>query len=246
MASGREGAVTRRSRTPCGIWRRVTSGGSISVRAAKSAVARPEERHVVGFNLRREPEDGSVEVGLSKRSKTRVDEKVRELVPRNWGRSLRDCILQLNAYLLGWIGFFWICTEAAARMLSNLDAPIRDAPIRRRLRALLLKQWKRKRTIAHRLIRLGVKPKPRRCGRSTRGIAPGGRSATARPWVGDCVTRTSPSVGSFLWRPSGGNSKAEPSSPRRSLRCRWDSCGWKHRRRTTRATSNAGVPKSRM
>lgn len=39
-------------------------------------------------------------------------------------------------------------------MLSNLDAHIR-----RRLRALLLKQWKRKRTIARRLIRLGVKPK---------------------------------------------------------------------------------------
>ena len=34
-----------------------------------------------------------------------------------------------------------------------------DAHIRRRLRALLLRQWKRKRTIARRLIQLGVKPK---------------------------------------------------------------------------------------
>ncbi|XXT19747.1 hypothetical protein WME94_56955 [Sorangium sp. So ce429] len=51
----------------------------------------------------------------------------------------------------------WICTEAAARRPSNLDAHIR-----RRLRALLLKQWKRKRTIARRLIRLGVKPKTAR------------------------------------------------------------------------------------
>ncbi|WP_437642628.1 group II intron reverse transcriptase/maturase [Sorangium sp. So ce854] len=141
-------------RVMASVVRFIESRLRLKVNAAKSAVARPEERHFVGFSLRCEPEDGSVEVRLSKRSKTRIDEKVRELVPRNWGRSLRDCILQLNAYLLGWIGFFWICTEAAVRMLSNLDAHIR-----RRLRALLLKQWKRKRTIARRLIRLGVKPK---------------------------------------------------------------------------------------
>ncbi|WP_437647676.1 group II intron reverse transcriptase/maturase [Sorangium sp. So ce362] len=141
-------------RVMASVVRFIESRLRLKVNAAKSAVARPEERHFVGFSLRREPEDGSVEVRLSKRSKTRVDEKIRALVPRNWGRSLRDCILQLNAYLFGWIGFFWICTEAAVRMLSNLDAHIR-----RRLRALLLKQWKRKRTIARRLIRLGVKPK---------------------------------------------------------------------------------------
>ncbi|WP_437732196.1 group II intron reverse transcriptase/maturase [Sorangium sp. So ce1335] len=141
-------------RVMASVVRFIESRLRLKVNATKSAVARPEERHFVGFSLRREPEDGRVEVRLSKRSKTRIDEKIRELVPRNWGRSLRDCILQLNAYLLGWIGFFWICTEAAARMLSNLDAHIR-----RRLRALLLKQWKRKRTIARRLIRLGVKPK---------------------------------------------------------------------------------------
>jgi RNA-directed DNA polymerase len=126
----------------------------LKVNAAKSAVARPEERHFVGFRLRREPEDGSVEVLLSKRSKARIDEAIRERTPRNWGQSLDACITQLNEYLLGWIGFFWICTEAAAQMLSAFDAHIR-----RRLRALLLRQWKRKRTIARRLLKLGVKPK---------------------------------------------------------------------------------------
>jgi RNA-directed DNA polymerase len=34
-----------------------------------------------------------------------------------------------------------------------------DAHIRRRLRAIVLRHWKRKRTIAKRLIGLGVKPK---------------------------------------------------------------------------------------
>lgn len=126
----------------------------LKVNVAKSAVARPEERHFVGFRLRREPLDGEVEVLLSKRSQERLDARIRELVPRNWGNTLRACILQLNAYLLGWIGFFGICTAGIERTLQT-----RDAHIRRRLRALVLKQWKRKRTMVRELIALGVKPK---------------------------------------------------------------------------------------
>jgi RNA-directed DNA polymerase len=126
----------------------------LQVNAAKSAVARPEERHFLGFRLRREPLDGAVEVLLSKRSKERVHEHIRELTPRNWGDSLRACILGLNAYLVGWVGFFGICTPSSERDFQSLDAHIR-----RRLRAVLLKQWKRKRFIARRLIKLGVKPK---------------------------------------------------------------------------------------
>jgi hypothetical protein len=123
----------------------------LRVNAAKSAVARPEERHFVGFRLRREPLDGEVEVLLSKRSKERVDTKIRELTPRNWGNSLRACILQLNVYLLGWIGFFGICTAGIEAMLRNLDAHIR-----RRLRAIQLAHWKTKRTIVRNLITLGI------------------------------------------------------------------------------------------
>src|SRR5207248_8006732 len=78
----------------------------LKVNATKSAVARPEERHFVGFRLRREPLTGEVEVLLSKRSKMRIDERLRGLTPRIWGQSLRACIRRLNAYLLGWIGFF--------------------------------------------------------------------------------------------------------------------------------------------
>jgi group II intron reverse transcriptase/maturase len=64
----------------------------LKVNVAKSAVARPEERHFLGFRLRREPLDGSVEVLLSTRSKERIDANVRELTPRNWGASLDACI----------------------------------------------------------------------------------------------------------------------------------------------------------
>ena len=126
----------------------------LKVNQAKSAVARPEERHFVGFSLRRKPEDGTVEVFLSKRSKVRIDARIRELTPRAWGQSLKGCIATLNTYLRGWLNFFGSsCTDAAVRTLHNLDAHIR-----RRLRALLLRQWKRRRFIVRRLIRMGARP----------------------------------------------------------------------------------------
>jgi group II intron reverse transcriptase/maturase len=126
----------------------------LKVNQAKSAVARPEERHFVGFSLRRNPEDGSVEVSLSKRSKTRIDARIRELTPRAWGQSLKGCISSLNTYLRGWLNFFGAsCTDAVVRTLHNLDAHVR-----RRLRAVLLRQWKRRRFIVRRLIRMGARP----------------------------------------------------------------------------------------
>jgi group II intron reverse transcriptase/maturase len=124
----------------------------LKVNQAKSAVARPRERHFLGFRLRREPMDGTVDVLLSKRSKERIDAKVRELTPRNWGNSLRTCIERINTYLRGWIEYFKICTEEVAQTLQALSAHIR-----RRLRAIVLKHWKRKRTIAKHLIALGIK-----------------------------------------------------------------------------------------
>ena len=124
----------------------------LKVNLTKSAVARPEERHFLGFRLAVVPLDGKVEVLLSKRSKERIDARIRELTPRNWGRSMRACISQLNVYLVGWFGFFRICTAGAERTLQFLDAHIR-----RRLRAIQLKHWKRRATIARRLIRLGVR-----------------------------------------------------------------------------------------
>jgi RNA-directed DNA polymerase len=126
----------------------------LTVNEAKSAVARPEDRHFVGFRLRCEPLDGSFEVLLSKRSKERIESRIRELTPHNWGNSVDSCIKQTNRYLLGWIGFFGICTAGIENTLDVLDAHIR-----RRLRAIQLKHWKRKSTIARKLIALGIKRK---------------------------------------------------------------------------------------
>ncbi len=122
----------------------------LKVNEKKSAVARPEERHFLGFSVRRAALDGVVEVLLSRRSQERLDARIREMTPRNWGNSLRECIRRLNGYLKGWLGFFRICTAATTKLHQA------DAHIRRRLRAIQMKQWRRKRTIAQRLVGLGM------------------------------------------------------------------------------------------
>jgi hypothetical protein len=98
--------------------------------------------------------DGSVEVLLSERTRERLDRRVRELTPRNWGQSMNKCIEELNVYLVGWLGFFAICTAGVQRTLETVDAHTR-----RRLRAIQLTHWKTKRMIARKLIQFGVNRK---------------------------------------------------------------------------------------
>ncbi len=124
----------------------------LKVNAKKSGVSRPEHRHFLGFRLVVEPESEEVEVMLSARTMRRAKQRIRELTPRNWGSSIEKCITRINVYLRGWYGFFKICSAREGYSMRALDARIR-----RRLRAIQLKQWKRRRTIARNLIKLGVR-----------------------------------------------------------------------------------------
>lgn len=125
----------------------------LKINQAKSAVARPEDRHFLGFRLRLDPQTGTVEVLLSERTKRNAMERIRQLTPRNWGGKLESCIAQISAWLRGWHGFFGFASPSEQYTLRALDAHIR-----RRLRAIVLRHWKRRRTIARRLVALGVKP----------------------------------------------------------------------------------------
>jgi hypothetical protein len=126
----------------------------LKVNQSKSALARPEDRHFLGFRLRLDPQTGIGEVLLSKGTRRNAMERIRQLTPRNWGSSLASCIARINAWLVGWHQFFGIGSASEMQMMRKIDGHIR-----RRLRALLLRHWRRKRTIARNLIKLGV---PRR------------------------------------------------------------------------------------
>ncbi len=123
----------------------------LKLNQAKSAVARPEDRHLLGFRLRRDPQQGTVEVLLSQRTKRNAMARIRQLTPRQWGGTLQRCIAQINVWLRGWHQFFGGSSASEEYTLRALDAHIR-----RRLRAIVLRHWKRRRTIARNLEALGV------------------------------------------------------------------------------------------
>jgi group II intron reverse transcriptase/maturase len=122
----------------------------LKVNADKSKVARPQERTFLGLKLWR-LKTGKVYVLVADDALRRFRTELKALTPRTLGRSLGDCIRRLNVYLRGWLGYFAICDEKQHAHLGRIDGHIR-----RRLRAILLRQWKRKRSIVGRLRRLGV------------------------------------------------------------------------------------------
>lgn len=122
----------------------------LRVNIEKSRVAKIEERSFLSFTLRR-LKSGKVYVLVSEAALRRLKDTLKEMTPRNWGRSFMTCVRRLNRYLRGWLGYFAMCDQKQHAHLGRVDGHLR-----RRLRALLLKQWKRKRFIISRLIRLGV------------------------------------------------------------------------------------------
>lgn len=114
----------------------------------KSSVSDPFDLTFLGFRLRKNA-NGEVSILISRRTATRLSVRIRELTPRNWGGSFDSCVLRVNRYLNGWIGYFRLCTGTSS--FGNVDAHIR-----RRLRALLSRQKKRPRHLYRHLLRRGI------------------------------------------------------------------------------------------
>jgi len=123
----------------------------LKVNSSKSSVARPHERKFLSLKLQRLKSSGVVRVMVSDQALRKLESELKALTPRNWGQSTDDCIQRLNVYLRGWLGYFAVCDEKQRATLGRIDGHLR-----RRLRAMILKQWKRKRHIVNRLIRSGV------------------------------------------------------------------------------------------
>ena len=121
----------------------------LKVNKEKSSVSKSGTRHFLGFRLYLDPVKEEVKILLSDRTKRKMANKIKQLTPRNWGSKLEYCIKRLNLYLKGWMSYFQICT-------GSWEFKWIDAHIRRRLRCLKLKQWKKKRSIAKKLIARGV------------------------------------------------------------------------------------------
>ncbi|WP_240968304.1 group II intron reverse transcriptase/maturase, partial [Paenibacillus aquistagni] len=118
----------------------------LKVNREKSAVDRPWNRKFLGFSFLR---DKKATIRLAPQTISRFKEKVRELTNRTRSMSMENRIMQLNRYLMGWIGYFRL-----ASVKGHCEKF--DQWIRRRLRMCLWKQWKRVRTRIRELRALGV------------------------------------------------------------------------------------------
>ena len=126
----------------------------LKVNDSKSSVTSPDRVHLLGFSFHQTPES-QWQVFLSQRSDQRIRARIRELTPRNWGRSLGSCIVRLNRYLRGWEGYFGrLCTQSGVCCFKAYDSHIR-----RRLRAIIVRQKRRPRYLFRHLLRRGVRRK---------------------------------------------------------------------------------------
>jgi len=133
-------------RVLAGIDRFLEKRLKLKVNKAKSAVAKPSVRKFLGFSFTsgKEPRRR-----IAPQAIARLKARVRELTRRTCGRSLAQIVKELSTYLAGWRGYFGFCqTPSVLRTL--------DEWIRRRLRAVAWKQWKRGRARFAELRRRGV------------------------------------------------------------------------------------------
>jgi RNA-directed DNA polymerase len=105
----------------------------LKVNVEKSAVDRPQKRKFLGFSF---TSGSAPRRRIAPQALSRMKMKVRELTRKTKGQSLKQVAEQLRRYLIGWRGYFGFCETPS--VLEKLDQWIR-----RRLRRLLWKQWKR-------------------------------------------------------------------------------------------------------
>ncbi len=105
----------------------------LQVNRDKSAVARPWERKFLGYSVTRHKQ---ARLKIADSSLTRLKDRVREIIVGNSSRNLGKTIDALNPVLRGWMSYFHL-TEVRG-VLQELDGWIR-----RKLRCLLWRQWKR-------------------------------------------------------------------------------------------------------
>jgi RNA-directed DNA polymerase len=120
----------------------------LRVNAQKSAVARPWARKFLGYSFTAHRES---RLRVAPEGVQRLTGRIRELLRSGRGRSLAHTIETLNPLLRGWINYFQLTQSKA--VLEELDGWVR-----RRLRCLLWRQWKRPRTREHKLLALGLDP----------------------------------------------------------------------------------------
>jgi RNA-directed DNA polymerase len=121
----------------------------LTINHAKSAVDRPWRRKFLGYGVtwHRQPK-----LRVAEASEKRFKDKVRTVIRRGYGRSLRTVVGELAPLLRGWCAYFRLAQ--VKRSFEELDGWVR-----RKLRRIVWTQWRRPKVRARKLRELGL-PEP--------------------------------------------------------------------------------------
>jgi group II intron reverse transcriptase/maturase len=119
----------------------------LRVNRRKSAVAPATKRPFLGFGFF--VRDGQVKVRVDLDARKRAKDRLRKLTARSWGVSMERRIRELNRYTVGWTAYF--AYADTPRPFADLDEWLR-----RRLRQVRWKEWKRYHTRWRNLRALGI------------------------------------------------------------------------------------------
>jgi group II intron reverse transcriptase/maturase len=119
----------------------------LTVNQAKSAVDRPWRRTFLGYTMSWHPTKSRLKVG--DKAVARFKDTLRKLCKYGRGWSMSRTIREANPKLRGWVNYF--------HLVGNTTIFVElDSWLRRKLRAILWRQWKRNMTRAKNLIKLGL------------------------------------------------------------------------------------------
>jgi RNA-directed DNA polymerase len=120
----------------------------LAVNRDKSAVDRPWKRKFLGYTFTHHFQP---RFRVSPASVRRFKDRLREVFRRARGQNLRRVLADLRPVFVGWVSYYR--KSEVRRVFEELDQWIR-----RKLRAILWRQWKRPRARARELLRRGLVP----------------------------------------------------------------------------------------
>ena len=129
------------------ITRYVEQRLKLKVNREKSVVDRATKRPLLGFRF--QYRGGEVKVLVDHKARKRAKDRLRRLTSRRWGVSMERRIEEINRFTVGWTAYF---------ALADTPSPFEelDKWLRRRLRQVRWKEWKRVRTKLHKLRVAGI------------------------------------------------------------------------------------------
>ncbi len=157
---------------------------SLKVNEQKSAVDRPWRRRFLEFSLYWR--QGQVRVRVAAQALERYRQKLHQLTRRTRHGTLEEIIQGINEYAMGWIGYFRLADTPS--VFAGMDEWLR-----RRLRQLIWKRWKRPKARWRNLVALGVPPSS---AREAAGSGKGVWRMAASPPVQQALSNT-------YWRGQG-------------------------------------------